>query len=62
MFSFLQVGGEWRPFFGGDRVELELDAGSWVPRRMTVSGPSRTRSRKTFSLVSWASAENPSID
>ncbi|MGZ8630848.1 MAG: hypothetical protein ACXWZF_07750 [Actinomycetota bacterium] len=36
MFPFLRLGGTWRPFFDGDRVELLLDAGSWLPKRITV--------------------------
>ena len=36
MFPFLRLGGTWRPFFGGDRVELLLDAESWLPARITV--------------------------
>ncbi|HVF08771.1 MAG TPA: hypothetical protein VNC60_09350 [Actinomycetota bacterium] len=37
--------GTWRPFFPGDRVEVELDAESWVPRRITVYPASSERRR-----------------
>jgi hypothetical protein len=36
LFSFLQLGGDWRPFFPGDRVELWVDATDWSPLRWTV--------------------------
>jgi hypothetical protein len=36
LFPFLRVGGDWRPFFDRDRVELWLDATTWVPIRWTV--------------------------
>ena len=58
MFSFLQVGGEWRPFFGGDRVELELDAGSWVPRRMSVF-PAAGQARRAWELRFGLPVEEP---
>lgn len=35
----------WRPFFGGDRVEVQLDAEGWVPRRITVYPASSERRR-----------------
>lgn len=35
----------WRPFFPGDRVEVELDAEGWVPRRITVYPASSERRR-----------------
>ena len=35
----------WRPFFAGDRVEVELDAEGWVPRRITVYPASSERRR-----------------
>ncbi len=36
MFPFLQMGGDWRPFFPEDRVELWVDAADWSPLRWTV--------------------------
>jgi hypothetical protein len=36
MFPFLQMGGDWRPFFDEDRVELWVDATDWSPLRWTV--------------------------
>jgi outer membrane lipoprotein-sorting protein len=36
LFPFLSIGGSWRPFFPGDRVELWLDAKNWFPLRYTV--------------------------
>ncbi len=44
LFPFLQMGGTWRPFFPGDRVELWVDATDWSPLRWTVypaEGPER---------------------
>jgi hypothetical protein len=36
LFPFLRMGGNWRPFYGGDRVELWVDAQDWSPLRWTV--------------------------
>ena len=36
MFPFLRMGGDWRPFFPEDRVELWVDAADWSPLRWTV--------------------------
>ena len=36
LFPFLQLGGDWRPFFPGDRVELWVDATDWSPLRWAV--------------------------
>jgi hypothetical protein len=36
MFPFLQMGGDWRPFFPEDRVQLWVDAADWSPLRWTV--------------------------
>jgi outer membrane lipoprotein-sorting protein len=44
LFPFLELGGRWRPFFPGDRVDLWLDASDWFPLRYTVypaAGPNR---------------------
>jgi hypothetical protein len=44
LMPFLQMGGTWRPFFPGDRVELWVDAHDWSPLRWTVypaQGPAR---------------------
>jgi hypothetical protein len=35
----------WRPFFSGDRVDVQLDAEGWVPRRITVYPASSDRRR-----------------
>jgi Putative zinc-finger len=49
MFPFLRLGGTWRPFFGGDRVELLLDADSWLPVRITVF-PVSSEARRDWEL------------
>jgi hypothetical protein len=49
LFPFLRVGGEWRPFFDRDRVELWLDATTWVPVRWTVF-PSADPERRAWEL------------
>ena len=36
LFPFLELGGTWRPFFPGDRVDLWVDANDWSPLRWTV--------------------------
>jgi hypothetical protein len=45
LFPYLSLGGSWRPFFGGDRVDLWLDASGWFPLRYEVfPAPGRERS------------------
>ncbi|MGZ4155504.1 MAG: zf-HC2 domain-containing protein [Actinomycetota bacterium] len=53
LFPFLDLGGRWRPFFPGDRVELWLDARSWFPLRYTVYpavGPNRDEWQLRFGI------------
>lgn len=49
LFPFLAMGGTWRPFFDGDRVDLWLDSSSWFPLRYTVF-PSTDPSRRAWEL------------
>jgi hypothetical protein len=49
LFPFLELGGTWRPFFDGDRVDLWLDATGWFPLRYTVY-PSTEPSRGSWEL------------
>lgn len=53
LFPFLELGGRWRPFFPGDRVELWLDARNWFPLRYTVYpavGPNRDEWQLRFGI------------
>ena len=54
------TGGTWRPFFPGDRVEVQLDAGAWVPRRITVY-PATTERRRAWELRFGQPVEDPSV-
>jgi Putative zinc-finger len=58
MFPFLEAGGVWRPFFRGDRVEMELDAESWLPRRITVY-PADSDARRAWELRFGLQVEGP---
>ncbi|MEZ0234645.1 MAG: hypothetical protein ACAH81_06835 [Actinomycetota bacterium] len=58
MFPFLRLGGTWRPFFGGDRVELLLDAESWLPVRITVF-PADGMRRRDWELRFGLPVEEP---
>ena len=49
LFPFLTLGGVWRPFFDGDRVELWVDAADWSPLRWTVY-PSEDPARADWEL------------
>jgi hypothetical protein len=49
LFPFLSLGGEWRPFFPGDRVRIWLDADSWFPLRWEVF-PAGGRERDAWAL------------
>ena len=49
LFPFLELGGNWRPFFDDDRVDLWLDAAGWFPLRYTVY-PSTDPSRGSWEL------------
>jgi outer membrane lipoprotein-sorting protein len=49
LFPFLDLGGRWRPFFPGDRVDLWLDARNWFPLRYTVY-PAVGRNRDEWQL------------
>ncbi len=67
MFPFLWLddpagpaGATWRPFFAGDRVEVQLDAGAWVPRRITVY-PADTERRRAWELRFGQPVEDPSV-
>ncbi len=59
LFPFLSLGGAWRPFFPGDRVDLWLDSSSWSPLRYTVS-PAPTREREAWALRFGLPREPPS--
>jgi hypothetical protein len=37
LFPFLRLGGTWRPFFGGDAVEVWLDGETYFPLRWRVT-------------------------
>ena len=59
MFPFLELGdGGWRPFFQGDRVELLLDADTWMPRRMTVF-PAASEARRAWEFRFGLPVEHP---
>ncbi|HET6714991.1 MAG TPA: hypothetical protein VFI59_14960 [Actinomycetota bacterium] len=58
MFPFLRLGGTWRPFFGGDRVELLLDTESWQPVRIMVF-PAEGMGRREWELRFGLPAEPP---
>ena len=49
LLPFLQMGGTWRPFFAGDRVDLWVDATDWSPLRWTVY-PSEDPERAEWEL------------
>jgi hypothetical protein len=53
LFPFLEIGGEWRPFFPHDRVRIWLDERSWLPLRWEVfpaAGPEREAWALRFGL------------
>ncbi len=58
MFPFLRLGGTWRPFFDGDRVEMLLDASSWLPLRITVF-PVSSEARRDWELRFGMPVEPP---
>lgn len=58
LFPFLSLGGSWRPFFAGDRVDLWLDARSWFPLRYTVY-PAPGRERDQWALRFGLPDESP---
>jgi outer membrane lipoprotein-sorting protein len=60
LFPFLQLGGDWRPFYPGDRVVLTLDSRSWFPLRSTVY-PSTDPARRAWELRFGLPIERPSI-
>jgi hypothetical protein len=60
LFPFLSLGGEWRPFFPGDRVRIWLDAESWFPLRWEVF-PAAGRERDAWALR-FGLPEEPSRD
>ena len=60
LFPFLTPSEAWRPFFPGDRVELALDADSWLPRRIAVF-PAATDERRAWELRFGRAPEDPSI-
>jgi outer membrane lipoprotein-sorting protein len=49
LFPFLSLGGDWRPFFSGDRVRIWLDRDSWFPLRWIVY-PAAGRERNQWEL------------
>jgi len=49
LFPFLGLGGDWRPFFDEDRVDLWLDRTSWFPLRYAVY-PSDDPARRAWEL------------
>jgi len=59
LFPFLWLDGTWRPFFRGDRVEVQLDTQSWVPRRLTVY-PASSEERRAWELRFGRAPEDPS--
>jgi outer membrane lipoprotein-sorting protein len=36
LFSFVAIGGDWRPFFANDRVRIWLDERNWFPLKWAV--------------------------
>ena len=59
LFPFLWLDGTWRPFFRGDRVEVQLDTQTWVPRRLTVY-PASSEERRAWELRFGRAPEDPS--
>ena len=49
LLPFLDLGGNWRPFFDQDRVDLWLDRTSWFPLRTSVY-PSTDPARRAWEL------------
>jgi hypothetical protein len=49
LFPFLELGGEWRPFFERDRVRIWLDERSWFPLRWEVL-PAPGAERRAWAL------------
>jgi hypothetical protein len=47
LFPFLRIGGTWRPFFAGDRVDLWLDGSTSFPVRATIT-PSTALARDAW--------------
>ncbi|MEP6477438.1 MAG: zf-HC2 domain-containing protein [Actinomycetota bacterium] len=60
LFPFLQLGGTWRPFYEGDRVELWVDAADWSPLRWTVY-PSQDATRAAWEMRFGRPSESPAI-
>jgi len=58
LFPFLELGGNWRPFFDDDRVDLWLDRTSWFPLHYTVF-PSSDPARRSWELRFGRPAEAP---
>ena len=58
LFPFLELGGNWRPFFDDDRVELWLDRTGWFPLRYTVY-PSEDPARRAWELRFGRPSEPP---
>jgi putative zinc finger protein len=50
LFPFVDLGGTWRPFFSGDRVDLWVDANEWSPLRWTVY-PADDPARADWELI-----------
>ena len=49
LFPYLDLGGNWRPFFAQDRVDLWLDRTDWFPLRYSVY-PSTDPARRAWEL------------
>jgi hypothetical protein len=59
LFPWLELGGEWRPFFPQDRVVLELDARTYLPLRYSVF-PSADPLRRGWERAHGLPDESPS--
>lgn len=57
LLPFLDLGGDWRPFFDDDRIDLWLDRDRWFPLRITVY-PSNEPARRAWALR-FGRAEDP---
>lgn len=54
LFPFLSIGGDWRPFYPGDRVRIWLDERTWFPLRWEVfpaGGHARDAWAQRFGLL-----------
>lgn len=58
LFSFLEVGGSWRPYFSTDQVTVSLDAKSWFPLAYEVRA-SRAPERAEWARSQGLDADQP---